>query len=587
MLKSSVLGSLAIVPFLMVGCGSDDSTDGPSAGKGGTNSAGASSGGSGGAHAGSGGTPAATAGKGGESTIAGMGGSEDDMGGAGGAAGEDTGGTGGSSGGSAGHGGTSGGGTSGSAGASAGHGGTAGGTGGTGGSGGTAGNGGSSGGTAGAGGGTACTTSNQCASSQVCISSLCTMCEAVTYSGGNTVYFVDPTNGSDSNGTGSAKAGGQAANACAFKTITRALQVIGSPTQASGAVIKVKGNVSTATGETFPISVPQYVVIQGATAPVTVTLAANKYGFTFAGTGSVLKDLVLEGGGISDAAVRLATADVNATLDAVTIQSTAGTGIDVTAGTLTLLTGTTVQLAGTTAAHQEGITVEGTGKLVAKLTSGKISVIKNTAQGIRVIERGSVDLQGVVTSNTSATPTSFTGTLVVSQNNDANIEINQTGGTTPRPLNTLKGVLATGSAGDGLLIFGGSAASVRKSVFVGNAESGIHLRHTGTRATGVNDITNVDLGKANDPGLNVVQGANDQLNNKSAGICIDLDPAQTLTVNAQGNTFAVPDCSTTTATLTKNKGDCAPVTNKPDDIGWEWVTNQNTSNVTVDAAKCN
>lgn len=26
---------------------------------------------------------------------------------------------------------------------------------------------------------------------------------------------------------------------------------------------------------------------------------------------------------------------------------------------------------------------------------------------------------------------------------------------------------------------------------------------------------------------------------------------------------------------------------KPDDIGWDWVTSQNTSQVTVDAAKCN
>jgi hypothetical protein len=441
-------------------------------------------------------------------------------------------------------------------------------------------------GTAGAGGGSACTTTAQCASSQVCVASVCTPCDAVAFSAGSTVYFVDPANGSDSNGTGSAKSGGQAANACAFKTITRALQVIGSPTQASGAVIKLKGNTGTASGETFPISVPQYVVIQGATTGVTVTLAANKVGFDFAGTGSVLKDLVLDGGGTSGIGARLQTADATASLDAVTIQNTAGTGVDVLAGTLTLLAGTTIQLAGTAQSRQEGITVEGTGKLVAKLTTGKVSVIKNTAQGIRVIERGSVDLEGVVTSNTSATPTSYTGTIVISQNNDANIELNQAG--TPKSVNTLKGVLATGSvASDGLLIFGGSVASVRKSVFVGNGLSGIHLSHTGTKVNGNNDVTAVDLGKTNDPGWNVVQGANDQLNNKSAGICINLDPAQVQVVNAQGNIFAIPDCSTTTATVTKNLGACAPVTTKPDDVGWEWVSGTNTSKLSVDAAKCN
>ncbi|HYQ44170.1 MAG TPA: hypothetical protein VER11_19445 [Polyangiaceae bacterium] len=586
MSKSSVLGSLAFVPFLLVACGSDGSTDGPSGGTGGVSAAGANSGGTSGAHAGSSGSSGTSTSNAGDNSVAGesMGGMEDMAGAAGDAGSAGSGDTGGASGG---HGGTSGSaGVGGSAGSNAGHGGTAGtaGSGGTSGSSGSAGNGGAS---AGAGGGTACTTAAQCASTQVCIASVCTPCDAVTFSSGSTVYFVDPANGNDSNGTGSAKSGGQAANACAFKTITRALQVIGSPTQASGAVVKLKGNVGAATGETFPISVPQYVVIQGLTAPVTVTLAAGKSGFNFVGTGSTLKDLILEGGGISDVAVRLATSDLSATLDAVTVQNTAATGVDVSAGTLTLLAGTTVQMAGTTAARQEGITVEGTGKLIAKLTTGKISVIKNTAQGIHVIERGSVDLEGVVTSNASATPTTFAGTIVVSQNNDANIELNQTG-TTPRPLNTLKGVLATGSVNsDGLLILGGTVASVRRSVFVGNGQSGIRLLHTGTRTNGVNDVSNIDLGKANDPGLNVLQGANDQLNNKGAGICIDIDPTQAQTINAQGNLFAVADCSTTTATLTKNLGDCAPVTTKPDDVGWEWVTNQLTSKVTADAAKCN
>jgi len=576
---------VAFVPFLLVGCGSDGSTDGPSGGKGGANTAGANSGGTSGAHAGSGGSSGAATSTAGENSAAGesMGGMED-MAGAAGEAGSSGGASAGTGGASGGHGGTSGSaGVSGTAGSSAGHGGTAG-SGGTGGSSGSSGNGGA---TAGAGGGTACTSTTQCASTQVCIASVCTPCDAVTYSSGSTVYFVDPANGNDSNGTGSAKSGGQAANACAFKTITRALQVIGSPTQASGVIVKLKGNAGAATGEAFPISVPQYVVIQGATAPVTVTLAAAKGGFEFVGTGSTLKDLVLEGGGNSGVAVRLATTDLSATLDGVTIQNTAATGVDILAGTLNLLAGTTVQLAGTTASRQEGITVEGTGKLVAKLTTGRVSVIKNTAQGIHVLERGSVDLEGAVTSNTSATPTTFAGTIVVSQNNDANIELNQTG-TTPRPLNTIKGVLATGSVNsDGLLILAGTVASVRRSVFVGNGQNGIRLLHTNTRANGVNDVSNIDLGKTNDPGLNVLQGANDQLNNKGAGICIDIDPAQTQAINAQGNLFAVADCSTTTATLTKNMTDCAPVTTKPDDVGWEWVTNQNTSKVTVDAAKCN
>ncbi|HYQ27021.1 MAG TPA: hypothetical protein VER04_07375 [Polyangiaceae bacterium] len=588
MLKVSVWGSLALVPLLVVGCGSDGATDGA----GGASSAGTNSGGTGGARAGAGGASGASAGKGGDNSVGGeeTGGTADD----GGAAGEQAsgGGNAGTGGSAAGHGGTSGGGAvaGGGAGGSAGHGtaGTSGaGGGGVAGGGGTAGGGGAAGGHAGTGGGSACTTSAQCVGSQVCVTNVCTACDGVGFSSGNTVYFVDPVNGSDANGTGSGRSGGHDLTACAFKTITRALQVIGSPTQASGAVVKLKGNLGAASGEAFPISVPQYVVIQGASGPVTVTLAAGKVGFNFAGTGSTLKDLVLEGGGTSDVGVRLPTADVTATLDAVTVQNTAATAVDVLAGTLTLLAGTTIQGAGTTQVRQEGITVEGTGKLIAKITTGRVSVIKNTAQGIRVLERGSVTLEGAVTSNTGVTPTTYAGTIVISQNNDANIELNQTG-STPRPLNTLKGILATGSVtSDGLLILGGTVASVRRSVFVGNGSSGVHLSHTGSKANGVNDMTAVDLGKAADPGLNVVQGANDQLNNKGAGICINLDPAQVQAISAQGNIFAAADCSTTAATLTKNVGACGPVTTKPGDLGWEWLSNTSTSKVTVDAAKCN
>jgi hypothetical protein len=375
------------------------------------------------------------------------------------------------------------------------------------------------------------------------------------------------------------------ANACAYKTITRALQVIGNPTQASGVIVKLKGNDAAASGETFPIAVPQYVVIQGATGPVTITLPAGKVGFNFAGTGSVLKNLVLDGGGTSDIGVRLATAGVAATLDTVTVQNTGATGVDVLAGTLSLLAGTTIQGAGATANRQEGITVEGTGKLVAKIASGKVSVTNNTAQGIRVVGGGSIDLEGVVTSNSAAVPTSYAGTIVINQNYLAQIEINQTGATPP--LNTVKGVLATGSVTlDGLLILAGSNAYVRKSVFVGNGLSGIHLSHTGTQANGASDVANVDLGKAADLGLNVVQGANDQINNNRAGICINLDPTQTQVVSAQGNIFAVGDCSATAATLTKNVGGCGPVTTKPADVGWEWI-NMNASKVTVDTTKCN
>ncbi|MET0791319.1 MAG: hypothetical protein ABW061_07330, partial [Polyangiaceae bacterium] len=275
MLKSSVLGSLLLVPLWMVGCGSDGLVVDSSAGSGGTPSAGANSAGTSGAHlnGGSGGAGAASGtagaplGEAGDNSAAGEAGSAD----AAGASGE-TGGAGGAHGGAGGASGHAGlGGSSGAAG-NAGHGGAAG-------------NAGASG-NAGAGGGATCTTSAQCAGSQVCIATVCTPCDSVTFSAGSTVYFVDPANGSDSNGTGSAKSGGQAQNACAFKTIARALQVIGSPTQASGATVKLKGNAGTATGESCAISIPHYVVIQGANSPVTVKNSTGKVGVKIACTRS-------------------------------------------------------------------------------------------------------------------------------------------------------------------------------------------------------------------------------------------------------------------------------------------------------------
>ena len=80
---------------------------------------------------------------------------------------------------------------------------------------------------------------------------LCTVCDPVA----GLTFLVDPLSGVDGGATGSGTSGGGTPNAaCAFKTITRALQAIGS-NPAVGTVIQVRnsGPVSVVgNGERFP-----------------------------------------------------------------------------------------------------------------------------------------------------------------------------------------------------------------------------------------------------------------------------------------------------------------------------------------------
>jgi hypothetical protein len=71
-------------------------------------------------------------------------------------------------------------------------------------------------------------------------------------------------------------------------------------------------------------------------------------------------------------------------------------------------------------------------------------------------------------------------------------------------------------------------------------------------ATG-NDLSQLDLGTATDPGRNVLQAAIG-FNPDLAGLCVGMSGGQgTLTLTARGNIFAGPtDCATSTASLMRS-----------------------------------
>jgi hypothetical protein len=386
----------------------------------------------------------------------------------------------------------------------------------------------------------------------------CTTCDPV----GGLNYIVDPANGNDNSATGSGTSGGGNANAaCAFKTITRALQAIGvNPGVGTTITVRNTGAVSAAgNGETFPINVTRNVVITASGGLVTVTPGANQLGFAFASAGSGI-DGALGGGSMTiDGATNTALIGVAATtgstdgtkLKNVTIQNFLREGIFVVnAGILTINQGVIVKNNGTTTNAHPGLHVNGTGhvNIIVAMGQTQTSFNHNTQHGILVDGAGSVNLQGVVTNGVS--------TVDASSNTVAGISIAQTpGNTLPQNLVNGLGVIGT-TNGNGIRIEGGSNVQVRNCYVLGNAGNGIHVTTHVAGMVRTNTLTNIDLGKMNSAGLNTVQATIGSNANQGAGICLQVD-INTGTLSAEGNIFHGPvNCSQNAGVLTFNNGNC-------------------------------
>ncbi len=399
----------------------------------------------------------------------------------------------------------------------------------------------------------ACTPGNCCdtpscqarfGNTYACVAHTCSSCDAV---GASKTYVVDPLSGSDAAGTGSATAGGVGTASCAFKTISRALAVIG-PAPGAGTIIKVLNDATVGAGETFPIVVTTNVTITGVTTvagQTTVSLAARQTGFRLVAAAASVANLTIDGGHL--AGTSGVVADTGSTLTTslvgVTVQNMATDGIQVVnAGVLTIGAGTNSQSNGSAAATASGLRISGTGTATINVAAGGLPATfnGNTAHGIEVVAAGSVTVGSAAG---STYPTAITN-----GNSIANVFIQQTPvpGGSPAA-NAISFLESTGSlTTHGVHIFGGSSLVLRNSTVLANKVDGVFITTFGAGANRNEDVSHIDLGTASTFGHNVLQAAAGQTPgpNLGAGICLNLAVNAAQTLNAAGDTFQLADCST-------------------------------------------
>ena len=417
-----------------------------------------------------------------------------------------------------------------------------------------------------------CHTSADCAdggSVSVCVGNMCSSCDSVT--GG--AYYVDPVNGSNATGsTGSDKAGGQTAAACAFKSITYALSVIGAP--ATATTITVLTN-DPASNETFPLIIPANVTVKGSTNAVNVSVAATMTtdagvvaadGFVLGAANSGVESLTVTGlTGAADG-IRAGTGSAASTeLTNVTVTGFAtGDGVLVsgTSSILTLHAGVVLT------ANLNGLHVSDTGTVVSTNTDQTNPDVfrANTNDGILVDGHGTVTLTGTA-------GTLGAGSIVATANTAAGCALLPAQNSGNEPLSALTGFVAwangAAGAGDGLHLEGGAHVKVRSS-YLGANGAGVRVTaSTVTANLNSSDTSGIDLGAVGDFGLNTLQSPTGAASDagvsaqNGAGLCVTILPNQSQQLVAKGNIWANSlgtmslDCSTVTTGALSILNTCA------------------------------
>jgi hypothetical protein len=413
-----------------------------------------------------------------------------------------------------------------------------------------------------------------------CIKNTCTTCDQVS---GN-AYYVDPVNGSDAGATGSGMAAGVSVAACAFKTLTHAMTVISANGAATGTKVIILGTAGATTNlaaaETYPITVAANVTVTNAGGPVTIVLPSatnqaipsNVSGFILfhdksgiSGNTSVSAPLVIEGNGNLSGIAVSATGTGTVSLANVTIQNTRGHGMSVSNGTVNVGQGVVIQGAGAASAGilQDGLDITGGVVNIAVPAGGTpAQFINNTQRGIEVTGSGSLNIAAIA----ATTPVTGKGTVIVSGNTDSGIYINQTPGGTGAAC-FISGLVSWNNGTCGGSFFGGSAVTVRGSVFGANARYGLLIGNAGSGGTATQrrDISKIDLGNqaSGGAGNNWFQfPAGVMGRNVNAGLCVSLGGTTTATMLAAGNEWTTGpvgspnlqtqvNCATTAATVTK------------------------------------
>lgn len=392
-----------------------------------------------------------------------------------------------------------------------------------------------------------------------CKANTCSQCAPAS---GNK-YYVDPVNGNDQTATGSGLSGSIATPSCSFKTITRAIAVIGTSAPANTKIILtgVAGQTrGLAAGDTLPITLPPNVVLTTTTGPITITLATtaldNPAGFRLLNGGSGIAGdpsapLTLDGNNhLAGIGIQVAAGTGSTTLSNISIRNTGGHGINVTSGTLNIGAGVVVTGAGVAATARDGLLVSGgVANIVVPASQAQTSFNNNTLHGIEVSGLGSINVTGVL----GAPVPSNNGTVIVANNTTAGLRINQNVVAANLATSSISGLVAWANRNHGARILGGSHVKVRGSVFGSNLVDGILISNASGTLAG-NDLSRIDLGASvADPGLNYLQTPLGALGtNLTAGLCVAMSNGLgALTLNAAGNflvsTDSVPvqvNCST-------------------------------------------
>lgn len=421
----------------------------------------------------------------------------------------------------------------------------------------------------GAAGDTYCST--QLKTAATCSSGTCSTCAA----GSGTAYTVDPVNGSDTAGNGNIANGNPAS--CAFRTITRALQVIGNGA-AFGITVTVVGPtaVPNTAAETFPIAIPQNVSVTTSGGAITINVPTGGTGFVLNAPSASLAGgagaaLTISGQG-NKAAFGIVASSASSTNTSISNLTVSGFG---TAGILVQNAGVLFIDEGVTStANPDGLHVTNTGKVAILVPSGAATHFDtNTVHGVLVSDNAQIALTGVVTS--AAVPP--TGTITTSHNTAAGIWIEQTAGSTAQ--NTITGLVSYANAGNGLRFVGGSNVKLRSSVSLGNVASGV-IVSAGPGGAATNSIANIDLGDpaltpAGTYGQNTLQAPLGSGENGNSGICLAMR-ANAGTLLAAGNSYSATTCATVAGVVTANAKGCGNVaacTGNVCDIGYSGAGN--------------
>ena len=365
-----------------------------------------------------------------------------------------------------------------------------------------------------------------------CLGNVCTLCDPTM---ANT-YFVDPAAGDDTTATGSGKAAGATSAACSFKTIARALQVIGAPNAPTRIVVMATGGVGA--GEKFPILLPANVTLSSMGGPVTITVPSGQTGILLAGASSGITGPFTFDGQKNVAQTGIAITGGSASLSTLTVQNFLGDGILVTGGTVSITSGVTSSGNGTATARHAGLHITGKGSVTINNPSGGVpdAFNGNSSHGILVDTSGQLTLTG-------APGAAGAGTVTTSQNYVAGLWMQQSN-VASAPASSITGLVCFGNTnGNGVRILAGSNVKVRKTVSLGNAGSGMLVSTAVVGKVRVNDVSKIDLGTATDAGGNTFQASLGQNPNLGTGICMSAD-ANAGALSAAGNVFSGGrDCS--------------------------------------------